>query len=121
MDWWIDYKQGKSVASKCGVLFILFFLKFTCRYDPDKVSQSLSAIRAVEEVSDSSNSADAASNSADAASSSVKEGKPSSLYQKQPRVATPDVLVLFDYPNTKWAVHEANIANIPGTTLIYSL
>jgi hypothetical protein len=34
--------------------------------------------------------------------------------KKQPLVSKPDLLILLDYPNTKWAVHEANLAHVPG-------
>jgi hypothetical protein len=33
---------------------------------------------------------------------------------KQPTVAVPDLVILLDYPNTKWAAHEAHLADIPG-------
>eukprot|EP00842_Homolaphlyctis_polyrhiza_P005871 jgi/Hompol1/6285/HPOL_002623-RA len=33
--------------------------------------------------------------------------------RKQPHVHMPDVLIVLDYVNNMWAVHEANIARIP--------
>ncbi|KAJ3363515.1 37S ribosomal protein, mitochondrial [Kappamyces sp. JEL0680] len=70
-------------------------LRRSVGYDPDKVSQSLTA-QSIELDEDG-----------DAAPPS-----------KQPFVAKPDLLILLDYPNTKWAVHEANLAHVPGQSAL---
>jgi Ribosomal protein S2 len=35
------------------------------------------------------------------------------LAKKQPVVPKPDLLVILDYPNNKWAVREANMSHVP--------
>jgi small subunit ribosomal protein S2 len=71
-------------------------LRRTVGYDPDKVSQSLLP----QETKDILE----------------KDGlleESMGFLEKQPYVHEPDLLILLDYPNTKWACMEANKAEIP--------
>lgn len=71
-------------------------LRRTVGYDPDKVSQSLLPQSTRDELK--------------------KDGELEEAVEfldSQPFVHEPDLLVLLDYPNTKWAVMEANKTEIP--------
>ena len=83
-------------------------------YDPDKVSQSLQA----QSASSPTSAFGGKKNSQKEQIQSDQDDKQETMEMiktKQPQVAMPDVIVLLDYPNTKWAVREANIAHVPGT------
>lgn len=90
------------------------------RYDPDKVSQSLQAQSASAPTSTfgikKSNQKEQIQSDQD-----EKQETMEMIKTKQPPVAIPDVIVLLDYPNTKWAVREANIAHVPGTFSLYKM
>ncbi|KAJ3308167.1 37S ribosomal protein, mitochondrial [Boothiomyces sp. JEL0838] len=71
-------------------------LRRSVGYDPDKVSQSLLPQSTLDNLEEDGELED------------VKN-----LLKKQPFVHKPDLIVLLDYANNKWAAHEANLANIP--------
>jgi small subunit ribosomal protein S2 len=72
-------------------------LRRSVGYDPDKVSQSLSSVNLELDEQD--------------------RNEVVKMLDKQPFVHKPDLLVLLDYPNTQWAVHEANYSKIPVIAL----
>jgi small subunit ribosomal protein S2 len=73
-------------------------LRRSVGYDPDKVSQSLSS-QSLTQLQEEDQE-------------EIKK-----MLDKQPFVHTPDLLILLDYPNTTWAVHEANFSKVPVIAL----
>jgi small subunit ribosomal protein S2 len=99
------HKLVVELANECNAYYITQWcggvvtnrervLKRSVGYDPDKVSFDTSTF--------------------ESGSGSKSERKRSN---QQPNVHTPDAFVLLDYPNTSWAVHEANYSMIPVVAL----
>ena len=116
--------RKESLGDRLGMFCVLLFATITIlvphnlnkniSYDPDKVSQSLQA----QSASSPTSAFGGKKNSQKEQIQSDQDDKQETMEMiktKQPQVAMPDVIVLLDYPNTKWAVREANIAHVPGT------
>ncbi|TPX43878.1 hypothetical protein SeMB42_g04532 [Synchytrium endobioticum] len=102
------HKITYDAATLCSAFYVLHWiggcitnrervLRRSSGFDPDKVIQ-LAPVPGMEDADDGADDAGVVVGSAS---------------KKPPKVPVPDLIICLDYPNTFWAVHEANLAHVP--------